>query len=39
LAVLGILNPILAACAMLLSSVSVVANSMRLTRTAAKAFS
>ena len=39
LAVLGILNPILAACAMLLSSVSVVANSMRLTRTAAKPFS
>jgi heavy metal translocating P-type ATPase len=37
LAICGVLNPILAACAMLLSSVSVVANSMRLTR-APKAF-
>jgi P-type E1-E2 ATPase len=38
-AVFGVLNPILAACAMLLSSVSVVANSMRLTRSAPKAYS
>jgi len=34
LAIAGLLNPILAAGAMLLSSVSVVVNSMRLTRTA-----
>lgn len=34
LAITGILNPIMAACAMLLSSVSVVGNSMRLSRKA-----
>ncbi len=39
LAVLGILNPILAACAMLLSSVCVVGNSMRLTRSGSEAHS
>jgi cation transport ATPase len=35
LAIAGILNPIMAAGAMLISSVSVVVNSLRLTRTAA----
>jgi hypothetical protein len=36
LAVVGLLNPILAACAMLLSSLSVVGNSMRLARAESK---